>query len=62
VGGKSTTLSGTLGTGQTGAPAPDRSITVFGNSAQGTVGTFHYRYWTVVNDSQTPNWVVVSTE
>jgi hypothetical protein len=33
-----------------------RSVALNGVSARGQVGTVNYFYWSLIDDSETPNW------
>jgi hypothetical protein len=37
------------------------SIPFTGVSASGNTGNLGYYYWTAIDDTQTPNWTVITT-
>jgi hypothetical protein len=61
VQGKTEFPTGVVATGLTGTLTKTVSVALTGNGARGTAGTIGYRYWSVIDDTQTPNWVVITT-
>jgi hypothetical protein len=55
------TLSGVLSNAAVQSVIGDRLVSITGCAAMGNVGNFGYRYWSVVDDSQTPNWTNINT-
>jgi len=56
------TATGVQATGSVGTIAPtSRTVALTGVGATGQVGTMNYFYWSVIDNSQTPNWQDVTT-
>jgi hypothetical protein len=54
-------LTSASSTASAGNITPSSQKSLLGQSAQGSLGYMEYHFWSTVDDSQTPNWVVVST-
>jgi hypothetical protein len=53
----SPTEDGVVAYGSVGTiPLTTRTVSISGVSARGQVGTVNYFYWTIIDDSETPNW------
>jgi hypothetical protein len=61
VWGKTVYPTGVAAAGAVGTLVQNRTIALSGNGAVGTVGNVGYRFWSVIDDTQTPNWVVITT-
>jgi len=59
--GRAETLTGVFASGNAGTMVPTRFLAITGNSASGIAGTFGYYYWSTINDTQNPNWTVITT-
>ena len=59
--GRAATLTGASASGSAGTMVPTRFLAITGNSASGAAGTFGYYYWSTIDDTQNPNWTVITT-
>jgi len=59
--GRAATLTGASASGRAGTMVPTRFLAITGNSASGAAGTFGYYYWSTIDDTQNPNWTVITT-
>jgi hypothetical protein len=59
--GRAVTVTGASASGSAGTMVPTRFLAITGNSASGIAGTFGYYYWSAINDTQNPNWTVITT-
>jgi hypothetical protein len=59
--GKAVVISGATASATTGSLSIVKSVNLTGNSAIGTVSNLGYYYWTAIDDTQTPNWTVITT-
>jgi hypothetical protein len=55
------TASGVLSSAGTQSVLGDRFVSITGCPATGTAGNFGYRYWSVIDDTQTPSWAAITT-
>jgi len=61
VWGKTVYLTGVAAAGAVGTLVQNRTVALSGTGAVGAVGNIGYRFWSVIDDTQTPNWVVITT-
>jgi hypothetical protein len=61
VWGKTVYPTGVVASGAVGTLVQNRTVALTGSGAIGAAGTIGYRYWSVINDVQNPNWVVITT-
>ena len=54
-------MSGVSGTGAAGTMIGIKSFALTGVSANGKIENIGYRYWSIINDGQTPNWAMITT-
>jgi hypothetical protein len=57
--GKSAVLSGVTASRFTGTPGANSSAAITGNAARGNVGNVGYAYWTLINNTEDPNWTPI---
>jgi hypothetical protein len=55
------TTSGVLGRGAVQSVIGDRFVSITGCPAMGKIGDIGYSYWSVIDDTQTPNWTAITT-
>jgi len=61
VWGKTVYPTGVVASGAVGTLVQNRTIALSGNGANGATGNIGYRFWSVIDDTQTPSWVVITT-
>jgi hypothetical protein len=59
VPGKAAFLSGVTASGFVGTPKANSSAAITGNAATGNVGNVGYAYWTLIDDTEDPNWTPI---
>ena len=59
--GRAVVISGATASATTGSLGISMSIPFTGVSASGNTGNLGYYYWTAIDDTQTPNWTVITT-
>jgi len=59
--GRAIVISGATASAATGSLGISMSIPVTGVLASGNTGNLGYYYWTTIDDTQTPNWTVITT-
>jgi hypothetical protein len=52
----SPTEDGVVATGAVGSVGSSRTVAITGVQARGQVGTVNTFYWSLIDDSETPNW------
>jgi hypothetical protein len=54
------TVSGVLSSAAVQSVIGDRLVSITGCAAMANIGNFGYRYWSVIDDSQTPSWNAIN--